>query len=405
MTTPVIPTGRRWRKRKATEKEIHQDIREIIPESLQYFQLLEFEKHLDACTMRKRVDIQDALKRPQKYTRTLRVFISNTASSDVETGDEPQVTLRIEGRLLEPKATDKARGGRDKILRKFSSFLSRTIVEFDKNQYPGSDNIIEWQRSSTTTETDGFEINRMISIPTHSTILLYLEHAPAKYKLDKHLADILDLHTATRPSVILGLWEYIKSKNLQNEQNPENINCDAYLRRIFRKDTISLLEIPALVDPLLLPAEPVRIEFDIDPFNPRPRAVYDIDVETDDMTKTQMNTFLLTQQTQKSLQVLEEKIQLLTKQIKKSREKREFMLLFAEDPQKFIQKWASSQSHDYAEISVAGGLTERERTADTYCSVWAQEAVLRYYSSKLSVRRAELQAQTDEYLKNPNPGS
>ena len=40
--------------------------------------LLAFERKLDATIMRKRLDIQEALKRPQKIKRKLRIFISHT---------------------------------------------------------------------------------------------------------------------------------------------------------------------------------------------------------------------------------------------------------------------------------------------------------------------------------------
>lgn len=40
--------------------------------------LLAFERKLDATIMRKRLDIQEALKRPMKQKRKLRIFISNT---------------------------------------------------------------------------------------------------------------------------------------------------------------------------------------------------------------------------------------------------------------------------------------------------------------------------------------
>ena len=56
--------------------------------------------------MRKRLDIQEALKRPMKQKRKLRIFISNTtfpAKETPEGGDEPSTTgweLRVEGRLL-----------------------------------------------------------------------------------------------------------------------------------------------------------------------------------------------------------------------------------------------------------------------------------------------------------------
>ncbi|GCC42322.1 hypothetical protein chiPu_0026144, partial [Chiloscyllium punctatum] len=41
-------------------------IRELVPESQAYMDLLAFERKLDQTIMRKRVDIQEALKRPIK---------------------------------------------------------------------------------------------------------------------------------------------------------------------------------------------------------------------------------------------------------------------------------------------------------------------------------------------------
>lgn len=41
-------------------------IRELVPESQAYMDLLAFERKLDQTIMRKRVDIQEALKRPMK---------------------------------------------------------------------------------------------------------------------------------------------------------------------------------------------------------------------------------------------------------------------------------------------------------------------------------------------------
>ena len=54
-------------------------VRELVPESQAYMDLLAFERKLDSTIMRKRLDIQEALKRPMKQKRKLRIFISNTS--------------------------------------------------------------------------------------------------------------------------------------------------------------------------------------------------------------------------------------------------------------------------------------------------------------------------------------
>jgi SWI/SNF-related matrix-associated actin-dependent regulator of chromatin subfamily D len=41
-------------------------VRDLVPESQAYMDLLAFERKLDATIMRKRLDIQEALKRPMK---------------------------------------------------------------------------------------------------------------------------------------------------------------------------------------------------------------------------------------------------------------------------------------------------------------------------------------------------
>lgn len=45
---------------------VSEQIRELVPESQAYMDLLAFERKLDQTIMRKRVDIQEALKRPMK---------------------------------------------------------------------------------------------------------------------------------------------------------------------------------------------------------------------------------------------------------------------------------------------------------------------------------------------------
>ncbi|KAI2565629.1 SMARCD1 isoform 12, partial [Pan troglodytes] len=52
------------KKKKMADKILPQRIRELVPESQAYMDLLAFERKLDQTIMRKRLDIQEALKRP-----------------------------------------------------------------------------------------------------------------------------------------------------------------------------------------------------------------------------------------------------------------------------------------------------------------------------------------------------
>lgn len=49
-------------------------VRDLVPESQAYMDLLAFERKLDATIMRKRLDIQEALKRPMKVSVLLFIY-------------------------------------------------------------------------------------------------------------------------------------------------------------------------------------------------------------------------------------------------------------------------------------------------------------------------------------------
>lgn len=99
------------KKKKLADKILPQKVRDLVPESQAYMDLLAFERKLDATIMRKRLDIQEALKRPMKQKRKLRIFISNTfyPAKEAGEGEEGSVAsweLRVEGRLLDDTKND-----------------------------------------------------------------------------------------------------------------------------------------------------------------------------------------------------------------------------------------------------------------------------------------------------------
>ncbi len=56
----------RKKRKSLTEKVIHKKMRSLVFESQAYIELLRLEQKLDSVLMRKRLDIQETLKRPQK---------------------------------------------------------------------------------------------------------------------------------------------------------------------------------------------------------------------------------------------------------------------------------------------------------------------------------------------------
>ncbi|KAK7881704.1 hypothetical protein WMY93_030113 [Mugilogobius chulae] len=104
--------ARNAKRRKMADKILPQRIRELVPESQAYMDLLAFERKLDQTIMRKRVDIQEALKRPMKQKRKLRLYISNTFNparpdADDSDGSIASWELRVEGKLLDDPGKQK----------------------------------------------------------------------------------------------------------------------------------------------------------------------------------------------------------------------------------------------------------------------------------------------------------
>lgn len=102
--------------------------------------LLAFERKLDQTIMRKRVDIQEALKRPMKQQkRKLRLYISNTFNparpdADDSDGSIASWELRVEGKLLDDPGKQK---------KKFSSFFKSLVIELDKDLYGPDNHLVE----------------------------------------------------------------------------------------------------------------------------------------------------------------------------------------------------------------------------------------------------------------------
>lgn len=385
------------KKKKLADKILPQKVRDLVPESQAYMDLLAFERKLDATIMRKRLDIQEALKRPMKQKRKLRIFISNTfyppkepaADSEGGEGSIASWELRVEGRLLEDNKNDP-----NKIKRKFSSFFKSLVIELDKDLYGPDNHLVEWHRTHTTQETDGFQVKRPGDKNVRCTILLLLDYQPLQFKLDPRLARLLGVHTQTRPVIISALWQYIKTHKLQDAHEREYIICDKYLEQIFGCPKMKFAEIPQRLNPLLHPPDPIVINHVITVeggTENKQTACYDIDVEVDDTLKNQMNSFLLSTASQLEIQGLDSKIHETVDTINQLKTNREFFLSFAKDPQTFIHKWIVSQSRDLKTMTDVVGNPEEERRSDFYYQPWTQEAVSRYFFTKVNQKRLELE--------------
>lgn len=366
------------------EKTVPSKVKELVPESKSYSEMLAFERKLDFTITRKRNEFQEAIKRPIKLRKRLRIFVTNIFHVN---DSIPSWELRIEGKLLD----DNSRG----VKRKFSSFFKSLVIELDKDLYGPDNHLVEWHRpASAPNETDGFQVKRPGDKPVKCIILMQLEHQTNQFKLDARLARLLGRQIGSRPAVINALWQYIKTHKLQDAREREYINCDQYLQQIFECQRLKFSEIPEKMSKLLAPPDPIKIDHLIQQGFGGQRsqgAIFDIDVEVDDGIKTQMSNFLTSTSNVEEIQQLDHQICEILDSINQSKTSLEFFSGFAHDPLKFINTWLASQARDLKLMTDQAGISEEERRAEYYYQPWMQEAVCRYFYRKVQQRRAELE--------------
>ena len=380
------------KKKKLADRVLPMELTEIVPESESYMELLDFERKLDTTIMRKRLEIQEALKRPMKLKKKLRVMITtqlNVPPEAKDLEDKPvlQWEMRVEGRLVDDP---------QKQRRKFSSFFKSLIIELDRDIYGPDNHLVEWHRSANTEETDGYQVKRPCeeNVNCKCTILLVLDHDPPQYKLDPRLARLLGLTCQSRPVIIEHFWQYVKINKLQDVEEHEYVNCDKYLEKIFECKRMKICEFPIRLNPLLSAPDPIKIchQIDVTIAEPKKTNVFELDVEIDDVVKDQMKTFLLSTQSQQEILSHDTKIHENISIIKGLKTNRDFFQSYSQNPKEFIQELLASQSRDLKTITNQVGNPEKERRADFYQDpAWMNEAVGRYINNQVEGRRLELE--------------
>uniref|UniRef100_A0A8R1DL80 SWIB domain-containing protein n=1 Tax=Caenorhabditis japonica TaxID=281687 RepID=A0A8R1DL80_CAEJA len=389
------------KKKRYADKLIQPKVRELVPESQAYMDLLAFEQKLDSTITRKKMDVQEALKRPQKIKKRLRIYISHTfiagKEPEKETDDAavPMWELRVEGRLLDDMQQPAAGANpRPVPKRKFSSFFKSLVIELDKDIYGPDNHLVEWHRTPQTNETDGFQVKRPGDRPVKCTILLLLDYQPMKFKLHPRLAKVLGIAAETRPRIIEALWQYIKTHKLQDPQERDTINNDLFLEQCFGTPKMRFMEIPQRLHQLLQQPDPLVLNHLIqrpEDGQEKTSACYDIDVELEDPVKQQMASFVHNQNNANDIQLLDQKIFDLVDQINEMKLRRDFFVRFSNEPNSFIKKWVVSQNADLKTLTETSGDGEADRYAQVYQTSEADEGVSRYMYQKIQQKRAELE--------------
>ncbi|KAF2757807.1 hypothetical protein EJ05DRAFT_477023 [Pseudovirgaria hyperparasitica] len=271
--------------RKPTDKNLPDGVEDImIGDSVQeYRKLRDVEKRLDSVMMRKRLDITDSMNRSMTRYRTMRIWISNTAENqpwqqgsmetdvfDFTSENNATYKVRIEGRLLDDdddglpgKEWDKGTNGEadedqdavdqdgDNTTKrtatkpastsqrtKLSHFFKSIIIDFDRSKHLQPDGFtqIEWKRptdpASQEANFDSLEFERKSDENINVTVNLVRDDQPERFRLSKPLAELLDTEEDERANVMMGIWNYIKAQNLQEDEDTRRVQCDARLKAV-----------------------------------------------------------------------------------------------------------------------------------------------------------------------------
>ena len=307
--------------------------------------------------------------------------------------------LRVEGRLealpgtanastAPPRSKGATSSAPTQPPRKFSHFLRSLLVE----QCDNAASCIEWTRQGSlgtnSVNCDGFEIRR--PFPSASTeqnlqfkIHLQFNFAPEKYRLAPQLSSLLSgLTLATKPAIILALWQYIKLHKLQENDEKKIINNDAALQSLFGCEKMSFSELPVLLEPFLLPPEPLCIPFTLQAGNELSvnPVVFEVEVDVDDPKQGPPRS-LIPPQLARDLAFHDGRIRELLEAMHVSKNNLTLLKAFAQDPLKTTQTLLNASARDYETLLGDAPVSLDElRSAEFYTSEAVEQAVNEFLS-------------------------
>lgn len=350
-------------KSKPTDHQLSELAKENLPDSDLYNRLHEGERRLDTVITRKWLDLQDMIGRSMRRNKVLRIFVSSAVNNQLwqnggfessafdfglpNSSEPPTWSLRVEGRLVDEDPESH---------RLFSSMFTSIIVELTSVNSQGEEatEVVEWHEVSPHStdphiDFDGLDIQRRGDTVVKAKITMQLKEYPDKFKLSPQLADVLGITEESKPGVVVSLWQYMRFHKLQDVDEKRLIRCDAALKSLFGRDTLTFPEFFELLSPHLKPRDPITIDYVIDPTQELPNrdVAYDVHLQVEDPLRQELITMLDSwYQNQGAVQTLDEQSSNDVQKINLLAEQREFYEKLVEDPAKFIQKWISSQAQD-----------------------------------------------------------
>lgn len=384
----------RRKKQKPPEKHLHEKVAAILPESSLYTQLLEFESQVDAALTRKKIDIQEALKMPSYFQKTLRIYVFNTFANQIRTipkkpnAEPPTWTLKIVGRILEDGMDPEQAAAMQKSSAsypKFSSFFRRVTITLDQKVYPDN-HLIIWDSARSPAPHEGFEVKRKGDQEFTASIRLEMNYMPEKYKLSAALTELLGTEVDTRARIMSAIWQYVKARKLQCPDDPSSFSCDPPLQKIFGETRIKFTSVTQRITPHLFPAQPIHLEHRIKLSGNSPvgTACYDVLVDVPFPIQRELNALLANTEKTKEVDACDEAICAAIRKIHEHRRRRAFFLGFSQSPVEFINSLIDSQNKDLKLVTgEASRNAEKERHSEFFNQPWVEDAVIRYLNRRM----------------------
>lgn len=275
---------------------------------------------LDAIALQKRLEIEAEHLKRIKCNRFIRLFTSFSGSS-----------LKINTRILNETGIEEKTG--------FWDLVKRICVCFNTNFTSGDitandQEIFEWTKSS---EADAFVVP--LNDCREIQILVKLNNQRNVYRLSPELSELLNKATETRPNIIKDLYKYVNANKLNNYATSDVV-CDEALEKVFKVKSFNFNNIYSHVESHLLPIFYCVIDVEKDASE-----IWDIEVETDDLS--QMPVLY-----SNNVQQMDKKIEDLRAFKKKIVERIDILKEFSEDPSLFINKKIAFESEGVGVRSV-----------------------------------------------------
>ncbi|KAK7265564.1 hypothetical protein RJT34_33185 [Clitoria ternatea] len=381
------------RKRALPENFIPEKVAKLVPESAIYAKLLELEDHIDAALVRKKIDVQQAVRNPPTVRKTLRIYVYNTfwnqgnVDSRVNDVEGPSWSIRISGRILEdgkdPVVAGILQGGNPSHP-KFSYFFKRITIYLDQGFYPDN-HVIVWDSARSPAGRDGFEVKRKGDKEFTAVFRVEMNYSPEKFVVSTQLSKVLGIEFDSRARIIAALWHYVKSKKLQSPNDPSFFMCDASLQKVFGEDKMKFSVASQKISQHLSPPQPIHMEHKIKLSGncPTGTTCYDVQVDVPLPLEKDMSAFLGSIGRHKEIDAFDEVIRSSIKKIHEHRRRRQFFLGFSQSPAEFINALIASQSKDLTLVAGdASQYAENERRSEFYNQPWVEDAVIRYLNRK-----------------------